>query len=158
MKITNDDLYKKKILREQIQYSREYIEDVDYWVQLALKRTNDLEQYTLKSRVRIFGLEEEKYEEIAITIAKVNNLLNDKLHMDTTESDINIAHRLGPYTNKKCRPVIVRFMSKQHKIEYIKRRKALAKSRYVIKEDLTKENENIIYELQNTLYEYTSCI
>jgi hypothetical protein len=35
------------------------------------------------------------------------------------------------------------FMSRQHKIETIKRRKALAKSRYVIKEDLTKENENL---------------
>ena len=151
LEIKNDDLYQKKEnLREQIQYSREYIEDVDYGVQMALKKTNDLEQYTRKSSVRIFGLEDEKNEEIAITIAKVNNLLNDKLHMDTKESDINIAHRLGPYTNKKCRPVIVRFMSRQHKIETIKRRKALAKSRYVIKEDLTKENENLIYELQNS--------
>ena len=100
---------------------------------MALKKTNDLEQYTRKSSVRIFGLEDEKNEEIAITIAKVNNLLNDKLHMHTKESDINIAHRLGPYTNKKCRSVIVRFMYRQHKIETIKRRKALAKSRYVIK-------------------------
>jgi hypothetical protein len=41
-------------------------------------------------------------------------------------------------------------MSRQHKIETIKRRKALAKSRYVIKEDLTKENENLVYELQNS--------
>ena len=70
--------------------------------------------------------------------------------MNTKESDINIVHRLGPYTNKKCRPVIVRCMPRQHKIETIKRRKALAKSRYVIKEDLTKENENLIYELQNS--------
>jgi hypothetical protein len=50
------DLYKKnENLREQIQYSREYIEDVDYGVQMALKKTNDLEQYTRKSSVRIFG-------------------------------------------------------------------------------------------------------
>ena len=126
---------------------REIIEDADYGVQMALKKTNDLEQYTNKSSVRIFGLEDEKNEEIAIKIAKVNNLLNDKLHMDTKESDINIAHRLGPYTNKN---VIVRFMSRQHKIETINRRKALAKSRYVIKEDLTKENENLIYELQHS--------
>jgi len=151
LEIKNDDLYKEnENLREQIQGSREYIEDVDYGVHMALKKTNDLEQYTRKSSVRIFGLEDEKNEEIAITIAKVNNLLNDKLHMDTKESDINIAHRLGPYTNKKCRPVIVRFMSRQHKIETIKKRKALAKSRYVIKEDLTKENENLVYELQNS--------
>ena len=121
LEIKNDDLYKKnENLREQIQYSREYIEDIDYGVQMALKKTNDLEQYTRKSSVRIFGLEDEKNEEIAITIAKVNNLLNDKLHMDTKESDINIAHRLGPYTNKQCRPIIVRFMSRQHKIETIK--------------------------------------
>jgi hypothetical protein len=32
----------------------------------------------------------------------------------------------------------------------MKRRKALAQSRYVIKEDLTKENENLVYELQNS--------
>ena len=132
---------KNENLREQIQYSREY---VDYGVHMALKKTNDLEQYTRKSSVRIFGLEDEKNEEIAITIAKVNNLLNDKLHMDTKESDINIAHRLGPYTNKKCRPVIVRFMSRQHKIETIKRRKALAKSRYVIRGlDKGKRKSNI---------------
>lgn len=50
LEIKNDDLYKKnENLREQIQYSREYIEDVDYGVQMALKKTNDLEQYTRKS-------------------------------------------------------------------------------------------------------------
>lgn len=101
LEIKNDDLYKEnENIREQIQGSQEYIEDVDYGVHMA----NDLEQYTRKSSVRIFGLEDEKNEEIAITIAKVNSLLNDKLHMDTKESDINIAHRLGPYTNKNVGP------------------------------------------------------
>ena len=50
LEIKNDDLYQKnENLREQIQYSRAYVEDVDYGVQMALKKTNDLEQYTRKS-------------------------------------------------------------------------------------------------------------
>lgn len=76
LEIKNDDLYKRnEYLREQIQYSREYIEDVDYGVQMALKKTNDLEQYTRKSSVRIFGLEDEKNEEIAITIANQRSII-----------------------------------------------------------------------------------
>jgi hypothetical protein len=35
---------KNENLREQIQNSREYIEDVDYGVHMALKKTNDLEK------------------------------------------------------------------------------------------------------------------
>jgi hypothetical protein len=36
---------------------------------MALKKTNELEQNIRKSSVRIFGLEDETNEEIAITIA-----------------------------------------------------------------------------------------
>jgi hypothetical protein len=76
LEIKNDDLYKKnENLREQIQNSREYIEDVDYGVHMALKKTNDLEQYTRKSSVRIFELEDEKNEEIAITIANQRSII-----------------------------------------------------------------------------------
>jgi hypothetical protein len=76
LEIKNDDLYKKnENLREQIQNSREYIEDVDYRVHMALKKTNDLEQYTRKSSVRIFELEDEKNEEIAITIANQRSII-----------------------------------------------------------------------------------
>ena len=42
---------------------------------MALKKTNDLEQYTRKSSVRIFGLEDEKNEEIAITIANQRSII-----------------------------------------------------------------------------------
>ena len=55
---------KNENLREQIQNSREYIEDVDYGVHIALKKTNDLEQYTRKGSVRIFGLEDEKMRKL----------------------------------------------------------------------------------------------
>ena len=77
LEIKNDDLCKKKNenLREQIQNSREYIEDVDYGVHMALKKTNDLEKYTRKSSVRIFELEDEKNEEIAITIANQRSII-----------------------------------------------------------------------------------
>jgi hypothetical protein len=56
LEIKNDDLYQKKEnLREQIQYSREYIEDVDYGVQMALKKTNDLEQLS-NVYITFFGI------------------------------------------------------------------------------------------------------
>ena len=60
--------------------------------------------------------------------------------------EINIAHRLGKFESEKMRPVIVRFMSRQRKIETIKLTRALAKTPYVIKEDLTKDNQEFLNE------------
>jgi len=90
-------------------------------VQSALQGTNDPEQYTRKSSVRIFGIDDEKNEDIRTTITKVNHLLTTKLDMNIDESEINIAHRLWPFNSKKKRPIVVRFMSKQRKIETIKK-------------------------------------
>lgn len=150
LELKHDELMKEnESLKSHANKNSEFIDEVDNGVQNALQKTNDLEQYTRKSSVRIYGIEDEEYEDIPTTVFKVNKLLNEKLQMNIEEKEINIAHRLGKFENRKMRPVIVRFMSRQRKIETIKLRRALAKTQYVIKEDLTKDNQEFLYELNN---------
>jgi hypothetical protein len=81
---------------------------------MALEKTNDLEQYTRKSSVRIFGLEDEKNEEIAITIAKVNNLLNDKILLSNLSifSVISVVISLFTLSTTFSRSLLVTSFSK----------------------------------------------
>lgn len=148
LELKHDELLKEnESLKKHVNENSTFINEVDNGVQNALQKTNDLEQYTRKSSVRIYGLEDEEYEDVPTTVFKVNKLLNEKLKMNIEEKEINIAHRLGKFESEKMRPVIVRFMSRQRKIETIKLRRALAKTQYVIKEDLTKDNQEFLNEL-----------
>jgi hypothetical protein len=75
-------------------------------------------------------------------------MLNQKLGTHIETRDIDVAHRLGKYAQHKCRPVIVKFVRRQTKIEIMKRAKLLKGTGIYINEDLTKINAEVLASLR----------
>lgn len=145
LEVTNDDLKRKVVsLESKVNRMEDIVKEVGYTAEKAEYGLNELEQYTRKSSIRIFGLHDDEKEKVENTCEKVCDLLKTKLEMEIANSDIDIAHRLGRFNNKKNRPVIVKFMCRRKKMECIANRYKLKGTRTVIKDDLTQINQNVL--------------
>ena len=151
LELSNDKLKQENdIMKNHISRQEDRMDGLEDGLNLCFQEKNDLEQYTRKSSIRITGLDDhDKDENIEESIKTVHKFLTKTIKMEIKESDINIAHRLGPFRPRQNRPVIVRFMSRKHKLEACKKRKILKGTQYVIKEDLTQTNQNFLNELYN---------
>lgn len=152
IELCNDKLKEENtLLKEKIKQQEDRLDSLEDGLNLCFQEQNDLEQYTRKSSIRITGLQDlNKDEDIEQTIHIVNDFLKNTVKMNIEKNDINIAHRLGPFKQGQNRPVIVRFMSRKHKIEACRARKILKGTKYVIKEDLTQVNQKFLNDLYNT--------
>lgn len=109
------------------------------------KNINDLEQYTRRNNVRIYGLaDDNRLESLDSTCKLVINTLNSKLNMKLVLGDIDIAHRLGKFSSDGNRPVICRFVSRIVKKKVVSARKQLKGTSIVIREDLTLKNAKLL--------------
>ena len=111
-------------------------------------RTNELEQYSRRNNIRIWGIPEAQNddEDAQATIDKVVKTLNEKMGTNLTTYDIDIAHRIGKkQKNKKSgRCIIVKFLSRLSKIKCLKNRKQNLKGTNIfIQEDLTSLNYSV---------------
>lgn len=104
------------------------------------KRNDDLEQYTRRNSVRVFGIRETKGED---TDDKVIRVFKEKLNLDIQKTAIDRSHRVGqqPEPNEdgsaRWRPIIVKFVSYREKRLVYEKKKLLKGSRITIREDLT---------------------
>lgn len=106
---------------------------------------NDLEQYTRRNNIRIYGLDDRKKDETAQeTMYVVLNFLRDKLGISLKPCDIDIAHRIGRYQDNGNRIVICRFASRLTRNAVMKKRSELKGSVWVIKDDLTRKNAKLL--------------
>ncbi|XP_055959460.1 uncharacterized protein LOC130014375 [Patella vulgata] len=121
---------------------------------LANKLNNNLEQYTRKAHLRVFGVKETPNEDCVKIVSK---LIKDKVKIDKSIS-IEAAHRVGPLPNVssddttpktvKPRGIIVRFMRRDERQLVVSNRRKLAKSGVSIVEDMTVENIRLLDKLQ----------
>ena len=103
-----------------------------------------LEQYTRRESIRIAGLEEKDVETDAGLRAQIVQMAAD-MGVNLESSDISVCHRLGKkqtdHGRPKYRPVICKFISRNHKSAVISNKKKLKdKEGYkhiYINEDLT---------------------
>lgn len=106
---------------------------------------NSLEQYSRRSCIRIFGVEEkasEKTDDIAIEVAK-------KINVDLQHAEIDISHRIGvgdSRVNKGKRPIIVKLTSHRKRQELLRNRRNLKSTGITIQEDLTARNRALLQE------------
>ncbi|XP_069125107.1 227 kDa spindle- and centromere-associated protein-like [Argopecten irradians] len=108
-------------------------------------KLNDLEQHGRKDSLRIIGLEDPSEKEtVEECVEKIVSFVTDKLEVNLTKSDINIAHRLGHFSRSKPRSIIVKFTSRRKKHDIIRARKKLRGSGKVIFEDLTRDNQQFL--------------
>jgi hypothetical protein len=122
-----------------------------------LRDQNDqLEQYGRRNNIRILGVPEDKIlqtegvtkKDSEDTLGKVINLVQNKLGLTAINGGhVDIAHRIGPRLGQteeaSPRPIIVKFISRRHKIEVLANRKKLKGQKMVIVEDLTKANQTL---------------
>lgn len=106
-------------------------------------KVDDLEQYTRRNNIRIFGLPESKAECIEDS---VENLFRDKLNVNIPVCDIDRCHRLGKPNNNSARPVIVKFISYRVRQKVFQEKKKLKDSGITIREDLTKPRLSLLKE------------
>ena len=112
-----------------------------YTTRTMTYRLNELEQYSRKNNIRIFGLRDNnKTENSYITENRVIELFRNKLNVDISPRDIQVAHRIGKFSPDSDRAIIVQFVNKKAKMVVMANRKALKGSKTVISDDLTIQN------------------
>ena len=96
---------------------------------------NELEQYSRRNSIRIFGIEKQTNEKLTETVCKFSK---QKLNIDLQPQFIDRCHPVGNYRNRNA--VLVKFVSYEHKQDTIKARRALKGSGIIIAEDHTRTN------------------
>ena len=123
-----------------------------------LSKINDIEQYTRRNNLRIFGVPDPgDWETAAESEEKVLSIFHQKLKMYNIKSEqIEACHRIGRYKEGKNRAVIVRFISRKTKDSIIKERKQLKGTRILIAEDLTRENAAWFFKVKMSVKDESS--
>jgi len=130
-----------KALKSEVSCLQEQLADT------SLKQ-DDLEQYTRRVNLRVFGIPE-KVGESTDTI--VMQLLKDKLNVDLPLERLQRSHRVGrkpepdSQGRPRHRPIIVRFLSYRDKRQVFTNKKKLKDSGIAIREDLT-SNRLAVYK------------
>lgn len=124
---------------------KETIDETKYANKVNEMHVNELEQYTRRNNIRIYGIDDRNKEESsAETTTRVINFLKSKLDIDLSSRDINIAHRIGRFREDGNRVIICRFVSRMNRNEIIKKRTKLKGTAFVIREDLTNKNAKLL--------------
>lgn len=104
-----------------------------------MTRVVELEQYSRRENLKIFGLAESRGEDIK---KEVVEFLTNTMKCDIDETDISAVHRLDTKSHASiingARPVIVRFTNRETKISVMRSRKILKGSKVFISDHLCK--------------------
>ncbi|KAK9686108.1 hypothetical protein QE152_g37441 [Popillia japonica] len=103
---------------------------------VLVNKIDNLEQYSRRNSIRIFGVAEKSNENIQDIVM---NMCSEKLNIDFSLRDIDRAHRIGPrQVGNKKRSIILKLTSFRCKMEILKNRHKLKGTAISIAEDLTK--------------------
>lgn len=103
---------------------------------LLSEKLDDIEQYNRRNSVRVFGVGENKQENLE---SEVLTVLNRQLGLSIVADNIDRCHRVGRFskTNTNPRGIIVKFTSYKYRDLVCKARRKLKGSGITIQEDLT---------------------
>lgn len=117
-------------------------------------RCNDIEQWTRKSAIRVFGVQKmASGREDCISV--VHSIIKDKLRLDIPATDIEVAHRVqvsrrqADGANNKPPAIIVKFARRDVRDRVLRARSALKNTGITFSEDLTKDNQKLLMEVRN---------
>ena len=116
------------------------------------QEVDDLEQYTRRTNVRVYGVAEqteENTDNLAIDFFK------SELNVDVASNDISRSHRVGKKSAAKPRPIIVRFTKHKTKVAVMSRRRMLKERKrpFNLQEDLTINRREILNYLNKDIEE-----
>ena len=149
--------------KKEAERAKEQAQEAKEVAALALKQVDDLEQYTRRNNIRVFGVVEQVGETDVDCEVKILQLAKEKLKIDIRPQDIEAVHRVGKLerpgvtsgasgdTSKqkqKPRAIIVRFVSRKTTQLFLSKRRALKGSGMGINEDLTKTKLSLLSRCQ----------
>lgn len=113
-------------------------------INAIMLKIDNMEQYSRKNNIRIFGLPENINEN---TPELILNIIKDKLKINNIlPDDIEKAFRTGKTMEEKPRAVFIRFKTHQNKIDVYGNKNKLKGTKITIREDLTKLRVKILNE------------
>lgn len=101
-------------------------------------KLDQLEQYSRRNCVRIFGAGEKKEETVEETVSNIMK----KIGVNIVSDNLEICHRVGKLVLQKPRPILVKFSTYKLRQSVIVNRKHLKGTGITITEDLTKQRIN----------------
>ena len=132
-----------------INEQKEQLDQEKHFRSIMQARLNDLEQYSRKNNIRIFGIpDNDRRESSSKSEELVLKLFKEKLGIPwMNHNSIEIAHRTGRFSEDSNRPIIVKLSHRKIKNEIILNRKKLKGKGITIAEDLTIENVRRLQKL-----------
>lgn len=108
-----------------------------------LNSLDDLQQYTRRNSLRIFGLKEDNNENVDQAVI---NICKDKLGVAISADNIDRCHRLGAFRPDAIKPraIIVKFISYGYRAKVFQEKKKLKGSGITIREDLTRARVEVL--------------
>ena len=154
------ELFQRKLKEMEEKYERR-VGELEGALHTAERHANQLEQYSRRSHLRIWGLETKQGEDCKTIVASFVRKLKGPSNapLPCTEADIDAAHPLplknrrrsgAPSSSASC--IIVRFFGRDLRDSVIKARRQLKGSKISIQEDLTAKNHLLLNELKKKDY------
>ena len=146
---------------EQLKESQQTIENNKVKVAELTRDLDDLQQYSRRNNIRVFGIPEKPDEETDALVCSIA----ERIGVGITTQDIDRSHRVGrrepqpsqprppsyasaarsnQSTQNPPRPIIVKFISHKAKLAFIRNRRKLKGSKVVVAEDLTKKKATLL--------------
>ena len=109
------------------------------------QRLNENEQHGRQWNVRVFGVKERRGETVQDCVAQCQSIFTEKLGLQITSSDIDVAHRSGKEGQSgKPRPILLRFTSRGQRGKVLAARRQLKGTGLAVAEDLTTANYRLL--------------
>ncbi len=136
-------------LKNEIAELKECIQEKDTKIQLMSTEIDELKQEQKRNSVKINGLPEANEDFEENTAEVVSNFITTKMDIPMLKWQIESVHRVGKKERGKNRPIVLRFLSHDKKIQVMKAKKKLRDpsarpgEQVYINDDLTEVRANI---------------
>ena len=140
-----------KSFEEKLKDKANKMADLEEKNKLLQDKLEQLEQYTRRTNIRIFGIPENKDED---TDQLVREFCKKELNLDLKNEEISRSHRVGKkriLSSRHPRPIIVRLARHNTKVEILKKRRELKSKKrpFGLQEDLTESRRAILKYLRD---------
>ena len=116
------------------------------------KKVDELEMYSRKNCVRVFGVDESKTDTDAALVE-----IADQIEVPLTKEDIVVSHRVGKRSEDKPRPIIARISNYEKRHQLIKESRNLRKvegfESVSVNQELTKVRAKVAFECRKLVKE-----
>ena len=145
--------FDSEALKDSQESSKKKINELEDAKLDLLNQLDDLEQYTRRTNIRIFGILESSGDAQEDTDVLATQWVANELGVELLPSDISRSHRVGKRSTAKPRPIIVRLTRHNKKVEILKNRRQLKinKRPFNVQEDLTLARRGILYHLRHEI-------